>query len=640
MLCRLAILLTVLINTLLLVVPQTNGQGKIPNRTYPGNELFKSISPAMGKEVQNQPAILNGAVVVGGSGLFRFYDIADPYRPQQLGMVKSSVTKGEAESHHISFATWGGRFYAVTISGIGVDIWDWTDMRNPQILNNMRLEGINHGDDTNIAWGVSWQAPFIYVGGTNTGLHVINATDPKNPKLVKRMPTSQLGGVSAGPLFAIGNLLVITVPKNSTGVVTLDISNPENPILLDFDKRVDPSYIGWYHQGHIYQIYGHQDEGQYLLIHDVLTDPRNIKVITEPKLPHSEYMNFQGDIMFLGTKSPGGFIKYDVSNYGLKRLGSFRGRNGDDQFLAVAGNLVVVSDDETKNGSLIVVHDIQPDKVAPAVHSIIPKPGSTSQSLTSRIGFSFTEGIELNSLSEESIVVRPLGGEPLKGRFSGNFTVINFSPAEPLKPNTTYEVLLPAGGVKDYVGNGISQQFRALFSTGSAISDTQHGETASIELKSGWNLISLPIQPNSSSIESVLNSLGGLAAVYAFQQNAYKTYIPGNTGNDLTQMRTGVGYWVYVERDSSLRISGRITGHSIALEAGWNLVGYTRTTSMETGRALQSLSGVYEAVYGFDPAANSYKGFVPSIDETSLSRLEPTRGYWIYASTKATWTLN
>ncbi len=45
------------------------------------------------------------------------------------------------------------------------------------------------------------------------------------------------------------------------------------------------------------------------------------------------------------------------------------------------------------------------------------------------------------------------GGTAIAGTYSTQMGMINFSPALPLTSNTTYEVLFPAGGVRDSVGN-------------------------------------------------------------------------------------------------------------------------------------------------------------------------------------------
>jgi hypothetical protein len=59
-----------------------------------------------------------------------------------------------------------------------------------------------------------------------------------------------------------------------------------------------------------------------------------------------------------------------------------------------------------------------------------------------------------------------MGGEPIEGSFGLYMGVLNFDPKEDLLPNTTYEVVLPQGGVKDLVGNGIAAEFKSTFTTG------------------------------------------------------------------------------------------------------------------------------------------------------------------------------
>jgi cytochrome c peroxidase/PKD repeat protein len=135
-----------------------------------------------------------------------------------------------------------------------------------------------------------------------------------------------------------------------------------------------------------------------------------------------------------------------------------------------------MSDDELSIGSAIAVHDTRRDTQPPEVAYLNPPDGSTGQPLTSRVGLSFTDQIELGSVTPETFIVRPVGGEPLEGNWGHMQTVVNFAPSEPLEPNTTYEVLLPAGGVTDLVGNAIASDFRSVFATG----DTVHAPNCGI----------------------------------------------------------------------------------------------------------------------------------------------------------------
>ncbi len=69
------------------------------------------------------------------------------------------------------------------------------------------------------------------------------------------------------------------------------------------------------------------------------------------------------------------------------------------------------------------------------------------------------------TVNAASFIVRPVGGEPIKGVWGSRMGVINFSPNEDLKPATTYEVVLPKGGITDLVENAISDDFKSTFTT-------------------------------------------------------------------------------------------------------------------------------------------------------------------------------
>jgi hypothetical protein len=460
--------------------PPAAPEGVIPNDPQPPStvNLPKDqwpnglISPTLESEHHNQPSVINGYLALTGNSRFSIYDISDPTQPEQLAFRKSPrdcTQCGEAEGHQVSYAKYGNKLYSVTIQGKGVDIWDVTNVRDPKHLKSVDIQGINFGDFTAAVWGVYWQGSHIYVGGTNTGVHVIDASDPANPALVGRL--ANVGGVSAGPLYAIGNILVVTTPKSNAGIATVDISNPRNPLIVDSISPGQESYIGGFYGHHAYLL-------NPIRLYDVLSNPADIKLISSGTVGgYFEYMSFQDGYMFAGRIRPEpGATKINVTNpakltwksdiFGRRNL-----KENDDQFTVAIGNLLVLSDDqlspETNKyaGTVIAVHDTAPDTTPPHVDAIIPKNGATGQALTSRIGISFTDNVELATVDSRSFIVRPVGGQALQGTWGVSMSVLNFDPAEDLEPGTTYEVILPAGGIKDYVGNGIAEEFRSTFTT-------------------------------------------------------------------------------------------------------------------------------------------------------------------------------
>jgi hypothetical protein len=163
--------------------------------------------------------------------------------------------------------------------------------------------------------------------------------------------------------------------------------------------------------------------------------------------------------------------------------------------------------------------------------------------------------------------------------------------------------------------------------------------TSTIELNKDWNLISLPIQPAANiQIEDLLSGISGkYQAIYAYDGNTYKHYIPGATGNNLNKIEAGVGYWVYMNQAATLTITGTEAPKSINLKANWNLVGYNSMTAKPVASAVASIAGKFIVIYGFD--GKTYKGYAPN-GINDLEQLEPGHGYWIFATENVVWTLN
>ncbi len=446
--------------------------GTMPNLTYMATQVFTRISPQLSSLHLNQPSVFNGYLLLAGNGVHEVWDIANPYAPVKRATMTSPFAAGEAESHQVTYARMpNGTTYLATISGKGVDIWNVTTTTNPVLVSSLQLPNINYGDVAGAIWGVAWQGNYLFAGATVHGLYVIDVSNPASPQHIKTVSQANLGGVSAGPLFAVGNLLVITTPKDTSGIATVDITDPTDPRLLDSVTGGANSYIGGFYDGYAYLITP-------LRTYDVTTDPRNIQLVGSFNVPASEYVSFADRTLFLGGLRGGteGVYKYSITNAASPvLLGRYVGRNPawDDQFTCPIGNLLAVADDQLVNnqyvGAVLVVHAQQPDTKPPHVLKAFPADGAQNQPTGTRIALSLSEWPEFATVNATSFIVRPLGGQPITGRWSCTYTLMNFAPAEPLLPNTTYEVILPAGGVRDLVGNAITSQFRSTFQTASGV---------------------------------------------------------------------------------------------------------------------------------------------------------------------------
>lgn len=354
--------------------------------------------------------------------------------------------------------------YVVLQATNGIQFWDWTDVSNPVLLKYMVLPGMqaSTGYSTGSAWWVFWQAPYVYIGGSVSGLYVVDASDPQNPVLVKQMPTSQTGGFLLGPVFVVGNLLVGST-MNKPGYVTFDISDPKNPILIKAQTTGLPTIYSILLNGN--KILGAGMDNK-LYVHSI-NNPAQFKLINSSADMGGKggYINFQDGYAHVGASN--NYAKVNIRNnlsYPIVGTGTSGLSGRDEDFANVLGNLVFVSSDHTV-GSALMPHQSAPDTKGPAVNMVNPKNGTANQAVTSRIGLTFTDQIDLSSVKSTTFIVRPVGGAALSGKYSSQTNIVNFSPDQPLQPNTTYEVVVPAGGIKDYAGNATTTTFSARFST-------------------------------------------------------------------------------------------------------------------------------------------------------------------------------
>jgi MYXO-CTERM domain-containing protein len=132
---------------------------------------------------------------------------------------------------------------------------------------------------------------------------------------------------------------------------------------------------------------------------------------------------------------------------------------------------------------------MEPDSTPPKVLKVYPEDGAVKQPVSTRVTIFFTDDLDIDSVTSSTLVVRKNGGAPLPGVFSrSSFNAISFGSKQPLEANSTYEVIVKAGGVKDLAGNAIADEAVVRFSTGDALeaaSDAGTGSSGPIDDASG-----------------------------------------------------------------------------------------------------------------------------------------------------------
>jgi len=450
----------------------------LSNASYTADQLFKPLSIIKSRDGHGLVSMHNGYLTIvystnGGKagGGISFYDISDPQAPQLISDIFDDRTHTLREPHGYGMTYASDGDYVALQAVEGVQFWDWSDIHNPVRLSYLKLDGIEPSDYNRGAWWLFWQAPYVYVGGSSNGIYIIDAKDPRDPRFVKRLPTNETGGFRIGPIFAIGNLLV-AASMNNAGYLTMDISDPEDPVLLDAtrEENVPTIYSAMVNGGKL--IGAGTGDNESLHVHDI-SDPRHITF--ENRIGDFKssggYISVQDGFVHAGFSDS--YLKVDIRNANeYKVIGE--GTSGlidrDEDFAVVLGNIVFVGDDNGI-GSALMPHQSAPDTVGPAVNMVHPPDGASNQSLQSRVGLTFTDQIDLRSVTALTFIVRPVGGQPLTGTYSSQTGIVNFAPDSLLQPNTIYEVLIPAGGLEDYVGNPAQQSFISRFSTLGSFTD-------------------------------------------------------------------------------------------------------------------------------------------------------------------------
>lgn len=411
-----------------------------------------------------------------GNGGFAFYDIKDPRHPKLINRVQNDVTETIREAHGYGYARVNGRDYVALQATDGIQIWDWSSLQDPKLVKHLVLPGIERSDYAMGAWWLSWQHPHLYLGGSGNGLYIVDTTNLSDAKLVKRtlgsnpIPPTELGGFRIGPVFAIGNLLVAT-SMDDAGFATIDISNPIEPSLIRAWTKSEgaPDIYSSLVNGN--KILGVGKDGDFF-VYDI-SQPYQFRFINSAPLPSKGgYATFQDGFAHVGASKA--YVKIDMRDerhFNIVGKATSNIKERDEDFGNVIGNLVFISDDHG-NGSSITPHQAAEDKNPPMVNMVNPLPGSTDNPTTTRIGLTFTDQINVQSLLARNFIVRSASGKIIDGFLSTQSNTVNFSPTENLEPGETYEIVLPAGGIKDYAGNGLAETFTAKFSISTNDQDT------------------------------------------------------------------------------------------------------------------------------------------------------------------------
>ncbi|MDI6886381.1 MAG: choice-of-anchor D domain-containing protein, partial [archaeon] len=134
-----------------------------------------------------------------------------------------------------------------------------------------------------------------------------------------------------------------------------------------------------------------------------------------------------------------------------------------------------------------------------------------------------------------------------------------------------------------------------------------------IDLKAGWNMVSLPLIPDNCSVDAIFGSIPTLDTMPVVTWESPSFVKVG-------EVEPKIGYWVFTPADTTISVTGKsITNTTLILEAGWNMVG---TVGMEN----LSISDIPNQV----PQRPAVTWVAPSFVETDI--IEPGRSAWVFVT--------
>ncbi len=151
-------------------------------------------------------------------------------------------------------------------------------------------------------------------------------------------------------------------------------------------------------------------------------------------------------------------------------------------------------------------------------------------------------------------------------------------------------------------------------------------------LEGNWNLISLPVIPDSLQPQGVFAPvINDISGIWQFIDGKWEVWVPEtNEVQDFTELLPNRGYWVSTDGFPQVVDIKGAAGEFIppALTAGWNLVGYSQLKVISVTDFVEAFDMNISNVWSY--RNNKWQYYDPATPELSdLTEIHPGQGYWV-----------
>ena len=209
------------------------------------------------------------------------------------------------------------------------------------------------------------------------------------------------------------------------------------------------------------------------------------------------------------------------------------------------------------------------------------------------------------------------------------------------KATKTYTLVGPL----DFAPNW-NQAFPGLLETGAPMFVMNVVQKHTMNLVTGWNLVSLPLVGYGYKASTLGLNVGDTVSKWDPPYHIYTSYVVGLPVNDFT-IDPSVGYWINVPSGTrTLTLYGvyptpwvnQTKTITLPGGGGWALIGFAsnKTTMKAADVAKMYTGGAVTTVSKWNPATKSYTSWLSVIPTVNNYALVPGQGYWILASNSGT----